>query len=358
MPEEETIMSISTESRKFPPPKAFSKNAYIKSEEEYNKLYKESIADPPKFWAKKAEELHWFKKWDTVFEWDKENANFTWFKGGKTNVSYNCLDRHLTKHGNKTAIIWQGEPDADVKKYTYKELHREVCRVANVLKKKGIRKGDGVCIYLPMIPELAISMLACARIGAIHSIVFGGFSVEALKDRILDSECKMLITADAGLRSGKTIALKEIVDGAIKECACIKSVLIVKRTSTPVNMQKGRDTYLDEELKANDISDTCEPEQMDAEDPLFILYTSGTTGKPKGVLHTTGGYLLYVNQTFKYIFDYHDQDMFWCTADIGWITGHSYLVYGPLSNAATTLMFEGVPTNPYNYTFFPIFFIF
>jgi acetyl-CoA synthetase len=354
MPEEKTITSISQEHRKISPPKSFSEKAYIKSEEEYKKIYAESIKDPPAFWAKKAEELHWFKKWDSVFNWDKEKAEFTWFKGGKINMSYNCLDRNLEKNADRIAIIWQGEPEEDLKKYTYKELHKEVCRFANVLKKKGIKKGDRVCMYLPMIPELAIAMLACTRIGAIHSIVFGGFSAESLKDRILDSTCKMLITSDGSFRSGKKIALKEIADQALESVDCIESVIVVKRVNNEHTMKEKRDTYWEDEMSVDDIEDTCKPEEMDAEDPLFILYTSGTTGKPKGVLHTTGGYLLYVNQTFKYIFDYHPKDIYWCTADIGWITGHSYIVYGPLSNAATSLMFEGVPTYPDNDRFWQV----
>jgi acetyl-CoA synthetase len=351
---EKGISNMMNEERRISPSKSFSEKAYIKSEEEYKQIYQDSISKPEEFWAKKAKQLHWFKEWDTIFAWDKENVKISWFAGGKTNVSYNCIDQHLKDQGDKIAIIWQGEPEDDVVKLTYKELHKQVCRFANVLKKKGINKGDRVCIYMPMIPELAIAMLACTRIGAIHSIVFAGFSAESLKDRILDSTCKMLITADGGYRSGKVIALKDIADEAVNECDCIQSVIVAKRSNPEHKMKDDRDTYWDDEMDSEDISDECEPEHMDAEDPLFILYTSGTTGKPKGVLHTTGGYMTYTYQTFKWVFDYHPGDIYWCTADIGWITGHSYIVYGPLANAATTLMFEGVPTFPDNDRFWQV----
>lgn len=342
----ETIDSMSHEERKFYAPKEFCEKAHVKSYEEYENIYKRSIEDPQGFWAEKAEQLHWFKKWDSVFCYT-EKPFVKWFEGGKLNISYNCIDRHLdTWRRNKAAIIWQGEQDEDYQTYTFAELHREVCKFANVLKKYGVKRGDRVCIYMPMVPALPIAMLACTRIGAIHSVVFGGFSAKALQNRINDSEAKILITSDGSFRRGKVIPLKQYADEALEGCKKVEKVIVFKRTKEKIKMQRGRDVWWHKEMAAKDIKGECDAEQMDAEDSLFILYTSGTTGKPKGVLHTTGGYLLYAYQTFKWIFDIKDTDTFWCTADIGWITGHSYIVYGPLANGATTVMFEGVPVYP------------
>ncbi|MCE8427431.1 MAG: acetate--CoA ligase [Candidatus Methanoperedens sp.] len=341
--DETRIESLLKEKRIFYPPLEFSKKAYVKDLNEYKKIYEESIRDPSSFWEKQADELTWFKKWDRVHYWDSKKAICKWFEGGKLNVSYNCLDRHLSDKGDRIAIIWEGD-SGNKTTYTYRQLHTQVCKFANVLKNQGIRKGERVAIYLPMIPQLVISMLACARIGAIHNVVFAGFSAESLRDRIHDSSCGMVITADAGFRSGKIIPLKENVDKAISDNGSVGKVIVYNSAGTATDMKPGRDFWWDEEMKNAD--DKCEPEIMDAEDPLFILYTSGSTGKPKGVLHTAGGYLLYTMQTFKWIFDYRNEDIFWCTADIGWITGHSYIVYGPLASGATSLMFEGVPNYP------------
>jgi len=343
----EAIDVLMAEKRVFPPSKEFSKRAYIKSLEEYEDIYKRSIDDPEGFWSEIAEEhITWFKKWDKVLEWNFEKPDIKWFIGGKLNVSYNCLDRFInTPIRNKAAIIWEGD-DGSYKTYTYQQLYYEVNRFANVLKKNGIKKGDRITIYLPMIPELPIAMLACARIGAIHSVVFGGFSSQSLKNRIQDCKSKLVITADRGLRGGRFVPLKANVDAALQECPSVEKVIVVKRTDGIVDMVPKRDLWWHNEINSADISNYCEPEQMDAEDPLFILYTSGSTGKPKGVLHTTGGYLLFTNLTFKWIFDYHDEDIHFCTADIGWVTGHSYIVYGPLSSGATSLMFEGIPIYP------------
>ncbi len=341
------IESILNEQRLFQPPAELSAQAEIKSFAEYEALYAKAKADPAAFWAELAEtELHWFQKWDTVLDWQPPFAK--WFVGGKLNISYNCLDRHLTTwRKNKAALIWEGEP-GDSRTLTYAQLHREVCQMANVLKDLGVQKGDRVGIYMPMIPEAAIAMLACARIGAVHGVVFGGFSAEALRDRLVDSEAKVVITADGGFRKDKVVALKEHVDSALANNAVpsVKNVLVVQRTKEPIAMQEGRDHWW-HELKATASAD-CPAEPMDSEDMLFILYTSGSTGKPKGVVHTTGGYNLYTHMTTKWTFDLKDTDVYWCTADVGWITGHSYIVYGPLSNGATAVMYEGVPrpSNP------------
>ncbi len=341
------MMSMMDEKRVFPPSKEFSEKAQIKSFEEYQKLYDRSLADNEGFWAERAEQLDWFKKWDKVLVADFANAKHEWFVGGKLNVTYNCIDRHLTTwRKNKAALIWEGEPVDESKTFTYQELHYEVCRFANVLKKSGVKKGDRVSIYLPMVPELPIALLACARIGAIHSVIFGGFSADALRDRIQDCDSETVICCDGYYRSGKVVQSKVNADAAMAECPGVKRSFVVRRAGGEVSMVEGRDQWWHEAMSAPDITAECEPEWMDAEDPLFILYTSGSTGKPKGVLHTTAGYLLYATQTFKWVFDYRDEDTFWCTADIGWVTGHSYIVYGPLSAGATSLMFEGVPTFP------------
>ena len=342
-----TIESILQEKRLFPPTSDFSQNAHIKSLADYQRLYDKAKADPQQFWAELAEsELHWVQKWDTVLDWQPPFAK--WFVNGKINISYNCLDRHLTTwRKNKAALIWEGEP-GDSRTLTYSQLHREVCQFANVLKQLGAKKGDRIGIYMPMIPEAAIAMLACARIGAPHSVVFGGFSAEALRDRLNDAEAKIVITADGGWRKDAIVPLKEQVDKALENNAVpsITDVLVVKRTNQTIRMVVGRDHWWHDLQKG--VSADCPPEPMDSEDMLFVLYTSGSTGKPKGVVHTTGGYNLYSHITTKWIFDLQDTDVYWCTADVGWITGHSYIVYGPLSNGATTLMYEGAPraSNP------------
>lgn len=342
----ESIDVLLAEKRAFPPSKEFSERAHIKNISEYEKLYKRSVEDPEGFWAEMAEkQITWYKKWDKVLEWNFDKPEIKWFIGGKLNVTYNCLDRFMnTPIRNKAALIWEAD-DGEYKTYTYQQLLYEVNKFANVLKKHGVKKGDRVTIYLPMIPELPISMLACARIGAIHSVVFGGFSSQALRDRIQDCKASILITADRGIRGGRLVPLKANADQALQECPTVETVIVVKRSGY-VDMEPQRDFWWHDEMNDPDILRFCEPVEMDAEDPLFILYTSGSTGKPKGVLHTTAGYLLYTTLTFKWIFDYHEEDIHFCTADIGWVTGHSYIVYGPLSNGATSLMFEGIPTYP------------
>ncbi len=345
--EQSTIESILQEKRLFQPPAEFSQKAYIKSLEDYQRLYDQAKADPEKFWAELAEqELDWFQKWDTVLDWQPPFAQ--WFVGGKLNISYNCLDRHLTTwRRNKAALIWEGEP-GDSRTLTYAQLHREVCQFANALKQLGVQKGDRVGIYMPMIPEAAIAMLACARIGAPHTVVFGGFSAEALKDRLVDAEVKVVVTADGGWRKDAIVPLKAQVDKALANDGAprVQHVLVVRRTAQDVNMEPGRDRWWHDIQP--EVPVDCPAEPMDSEAMLFILYTSGTTGKPKGVVHTTAGYNLYTHMTTKWIFDLQDTDIYWCTADVGWITGHSYIVYGPLSNGATTLMYEGTPrpSNP------------
>jgi acetyl-CoA synthetase len=328
----------------YPVPADYAAKAHL-NEEQYKTMYQASINDPDAFWAEQAAEfLSWDKPWTNVREYDFTKGEAAWFIGGKLNITYNCIDRHLETRANQTAIIWEGDSPDECTNISYQQLHSEVCKLANALKQRGIKKGDRVCIYMPMIVEASYAMLACARIGAVHSVVFGGFSPDALRDRILNSDCQIVITADEGLRGGKKIPLKANVDAALIDCPNVHTVVTVKRTGSDIDWTEQRDVWYHEAI--NNASDQCPPEPMDSEDPLFILYTSGSTGKPKGVLHTTAGYLLQVAMTFKYTFDYHEGDIFWCTADVGWITGHSYCVYGPLANGATTLLFEGVPTYP------------
>jgi acetyl-CoA synthetase len=325
-------------------PDLIKKNALL-NDKEYEQLYKESLDHSEDFWSKQAKEyLDWISPWEKVSESDLTKGEVSWFSGGKINASENCIDRHLEKRSSQIAIIWEGDDPSVSKSITYQELYESVCRFANALKDRGIKKGDRVCIYMPMIPEAAYAMLACARIGAIHSVVFGGFSPESLKDRILDSDCQTVITADEGLRGAKKIPLKKNVDEALINCPNVHTVFVVKRTGAEINWVDERDVSYEEIVSS--MNPDCPPEVMDSEDPLFILYTSGSTGKPKGVLHTTAGYLLQTTMSYKLIFDYHEGEVFWCTADVGWVTGHSYIVYGPLSNGATTLMFEGIPTYP------------
>ena len=328
----------------YPIPDNFRQSAHIDNDR-YLEMYARSVSDPDAFWSDQANEfIDWYSPWDRVCEADFEKGQVEWFSGATLNASYNCIDRHLPKRADQVAIIWEGDDPANAAEITYQTLHDEVCRLANALKSRGVAKGDRVCIYMPMIPEAAFAMLACARIGAIHSVVFGGFSPQSLKDRILDSDCRALITADEGVRGGRKVPLKENAEAALASCPNVHTVLTVRRTGDAVSWNPDRDVWYHELVPGQ--NSVCEPEIMEAEDPLFILYTSGSTGKPKGVQHGTGGYMLQAAMTHKYVFDYHDGDIYWCTADVGWITGHSYIVYGPLANGATTLMFEGIPTYP------------
>jgi acetyl-CoA synthetase len=330
----------------YPVASTVAKRAHIDAKK-YASMYERSVKNPDGFWAEQAKQfVSWSKPWRQVSDWsyDAKDLHIKWFIDGKLNVSYNCLDRHLAKRGDQVAILWEGDDPKDDQKITYRQLHAEVCRFANVLKARGVKKGDRVCLYMPMVPAAAVAMLACTRIGAIHSVVFGGFSPQSLSDRILDSDCRVVITADEGVRAGKKIPLKANTDTALEKCPNVHTVVVYQRTGAPVAMKAGRDiVYQDEIARA---SADCPVVEMDAEDPMFILYTSGSTGKPKGVLHTTGGYLVFAAMTHKYTFDYHDGDIYWCTADVGWVTGHTYIVYGPLANGAISLMFEGVPNYP------------
>ena len=336
------IESILQENRVFEPPQGFAKKAHIKSLDQYRKLYQESVEDPEKFWGKAAKELHWFKKWKKVREWEQPFAK--WYVGGKTNIAYNCLDRHLkTARKNKAALIWEGEP-GDVRTLTYLQLHREVCRFANVLQNLGIQKGDRVIVYMGMVPELPVALLACARIGATHSVVFGGFSAEALRDRINDASAVAVITQDGAYRRGAEVPLKSSMDEALKQTPSVKNVVVLRRTGSDIHMEPRRDHWWHDLMK--EAASVHEAVPLDSEHPLFTLYTSGTTGKPKGVLHTTGGYSVYVYLTAKLVFDLKDEDTYWCTADIGWVTGHSYVLYGPLMNGATSFLYEGAPNYP------------